>query len=64
MRERAEKVGAKLRLWSRVAAGTEVELTVPGRIAFQSHAPARQWLARFNPRPIPHEGKKSGSKQQ
>jgi signal transduction histidine kinase len=64
MRERAEKVGAKLRLWSRVAAGTEVELTVPGRIAFQSHAPARQWLARFNPRPIPHEGKKSGSKKQ
>ena len=34
MRERAERIGARLRILSRVALGTEVELCVPGRIAF------------------------------
>ncbi len=34
MRERSERIGAKLRIWSRHAAGTEVELSVPGRVAF------------------------------
>ena len=34
MRERSEKIGAKLRIWSRHMAGTEVELSVPGRVAF------------------------------
>jgi signal transduction histidine kinase len=34
MRERAEKIGARLRLLSATGAGTEVELTVPGRVAF------------------------------
>ena len=36
MYERAEKVGARLRVWSRAAAGTEVELSVPNSIAFES----------------------------
>ena len=35
MPERAEQIGARLRLWSDVALGTEVELRVPGRVAFQ-----------------------------
>ena len=35
MRERAERIGARLRLWSSVALGTEVELCVPGRVAFE-----------------------------
>jgi signal transduction histidine kinase len=35
MRERAERIGARLRVLSRVALGTEVELCVPGRIAFE-----------------------------
>jgi nitrate/nitrite-specific signal transduction histidine kinase len=35
MRERAERIGARLRLSSQVALGTEVELRVPGSIAFQ-----------------------------
>ena len=35
MRERADRIGAQLRLWSRVALGTEVELCVPGWIAFE-----------------------------
>jgi signal transduction histidine kinase len=36
MRERAERIGARLRFWSRVALGTEIELCVPGRAAFES----------------------------
>jgi signal transduction histidine kinase len=35
MRERADRMGAQLRLWSRVALGTEVELCVPAWIAFE-----------------------------
>ena len=34
MRERAEKMGARFRLWNRSGAGTEVEVTVPGAIAY------------------------------
>jgi signal transduction histidine kinase len=34
MRDRAERIGARLRLLSGVALGTEVELCVPGRYAF------------------------------
>jgi signal transduction histidine kinase len=36
MRVLAEGIGAKFKLLSRVAAGTEVELSVPGHIAFAS----------------------------
>jgi signal transduction histidine kinase len=36
MRERAEQIGARLRLWSRVALGTELELRVPGRVAYEA----------------------------
>jgi len=36
MRERAEKIGAVLRIWSRKNAGTEVELSVPARSALQA----------------------------
>ena len=35
MRERAESIGARLRVWSRENAGTEVELVIPGHIAFE-----------------------------
>lgn len=34
MRERATKVGAQFRIWSRAAKGTEIELIVPSRIAY------------------------------
>jgi len=37
MRERAERIGARLRVFSSAAAGTEVELSVPGRVAFEDH---------------------------
>jgi signal transduction histidine kinase len=35
MRERADRIGARLRVLSRIALGTEVELCVPGRVAFE-----------------------------
>ncbi len=34
MRERADRIGARLRISSRVALGTEVELWVPEQLAF------------------------------
>jgi signal transduction histidine kinase len=34
MRERAEQIGARLDIWSEVGAGTEVELRVPGSVAY------------------------------
>jgi ligand-binding sensor domain-containing protein/signal transduction histidine kinase len=37
MRERAQRIGAQLAVWSEVGAGTEVELTVPGAIAYERH---------------------------
>lgn len=47
MRERAKRIGATFRVLSREGAGTEVDLWVPGHIAFQS--PARDgpasWFA-------------------
>jgi nitrate/nitrite-specific signal transduction histidine kinase len=36
MRERADRIGARLHVMSSAFAGTEVELSVPGSVAFQS----------------------------
>ena len=36
VRERAKRIGARLRLWSEPGAGTESELTVPARIAYRT----------------------------
>ncbi len=38
MRERAKGIGGKLEVWSEHGAGTEIELTVPASIAYQSYA--------------------------
>jgi ligand-binding sensor domain-containing protein/signal transduction histidine kinase len=38
MRERAERIGCRLSVWSSSSAGTEVELSVPGHVAFLSEA--------------------------
>ncbi|PWU07850.1 MAG: hypothetical protein C5B51_08995 [Terriglobia bacterium] len=48
MRERAEQIGGRFHVYSSAAAGTEVELTVPGHVAFQSGSrrPSR-WYARW-----------------
>jgi signal transduction histidine kinase/ligand-binding sensor domain-containing protein len=34
MRERAERIGGQLNIWSQQAGGTEVDLTVPGKVAY------------------------------
>jgi nitrate/nitrite-specific signal transduction histidine kinase len=39
IRERSKRIGADLRLRSRMGAGTEVDLTVPGSIAFENSSP-------------------------
>jgi ligand-binding sensor domain-containing protein/signal transduction histidine kinase len=46
MRERARAIGAKFKVWSRPAGGTEVELSVPGHVAFPSQPSERRlrWL--------------------
>ena len=47
MRERAERIGAKLKVLSRPAGGTEVELSVPNDVAFRSYSRDRfGWVAR------------------
>jgi signal transduction histidine kinase len=40
MREGAERIDARLRIWSRVAAGTELEVSVPSYIAFEPQSPS------------------------
>lgn len=66
MRERAERIGARLDVRSSAAAGTEVELSIPSQVAFQIQSSNRlpRWLARLfaaknrnNHRPV-NEGKK------
>jgi signal transduction histidine kinase len=42
MRGRADEIGARLHVWSRITNGTEVELSVPGHIAFQSRSSNRR----------------------
>ena len=45
MRERADRIGARLQLFSGGSAGTEVELSVPGRVAFQDQPNGRpRWF--------------------
>jgi signal transduction histidine kinase len=46
MHERAGRIGARLKVMSRAGAGTEVELRLPGDIAFESISPASssKWL--------------------
>lgn len=52
MKERAEKIGAKLKVYSRTGGGgTEVELIVPGRVAFEAEKSVSNgsWLNKFFP---------------
>jgi signal transduction histidine kinase len=52
MRERADRIGAKLHVFSSATAGTEVELSVPGHIAFQGQSSngVFGWLSKLDPR--------------
>jgi signal transduction histidine kinase len=48
MRERAEIVGGRLEVWSRLDSGTQIELTIPGAIAYGVSA-RRWWFSRVLP---------------
>jgi len=41
MRERAKAIGGQLEVWSEHGAGTEIELTVPGSVAYQARTGRR-----------------------
>jgi len=43
VRERAKRIGARLKLWSEPGAGTEAELTVPARIAYGTVHRREEW---------------------
>ena len=42
MRERAERIGAQLQLFSSATGGTEIVLNVPGHLAFEDHRNGRR----------------------
>ena len=48
MKERTQRIGGRLRVLSHSAAGTEIELSVPGQMTFAFPAEARsvRWLSR------------------
>ncbi len=49
MRERAKRIGGQLDVWSRLGAGTEIELSIPGSIAYEtSTAGAVSWFRKNN----------------
>ncbi|HEY6404360.1 MAG TPA: histidine kinase [Blastocatellia bacterium] len=52
LHERAEGIGARLKVRAHATEGTEVELSVPGRVAYLNQSPGRpqKWLARLWPR--------------
>ena len=43
MRERAQRIGARLNFWSELGAGAEVELTVPASMAYQKRDDGRRF---------------------
>jgi signal transduction histidine kinase/ligand-binding sensor domain-containing protein len=49
MRERAEKIGGRLNIWSREAGGTEIRLCIPNQIAFENYHSTHlwKWIAGF-----------------
>ena len=45
MRERADRIGARFHVFSNVKAGTEIELSIPGNIAFVDQSPGKlRWF--------------------
>jgi signal transduction histidine kinase len=45
MRERAKKIGAKLKIWSRTGKGTEIDLSIPASLAYSPSPPRSRWWA-------------------
>lgn len=65
MRERAERIGGKLKVLSMASAGTEIHLSVPSRLAFDSEFSSRQslWFSRLYSRKEPEDGAPTVRKQ-
>ena len=65
MRERAERIGGKLRVLSMASAGTEIHLSVPSRIACEPEFSSRQsqWFSRLYSRKAPEEKAQIAGKQ-
>jgi ligand-binding sensor domain-containing protein/signal transduction histidine kinase len=57
MRERAEKIGGRLEMLSGVDAGTEIELSVPGALAYKDGSSGKFW--KWLPRWYPARGRKN-----
>ena len=66
MRERAERIGGRLKVSSRANAGTVVRLWIPGKLAFEAAAPNAfwSWLTRLYPWRSERIVAKSGEKPQ
>jgi signal transduction histidine kinase/ligand-binding sensor domain-containing protein len=43
MRERTQKIGGQLKIWSRTGAGTEIEVSVPAAIAYPLNGKKSRW---------------------
>jgi ligand-binding sensor domain-containing protein/signal transduction histidine kinase len=50
MHERAQRMGGRLKIWSEPGAGTEAELTVPARIAYEKFSTNNGWWTRLGRR--------------
>src|SRR5208283_4534316 len=50
MYERAKRMGGSLKIWSEPGAGTEAELTLPARIAYEKFYMSNGWWARLGRR--------------
>jgi len=67
MRERADRIGARLHVFSSATAGTEIELSIPSHVAFQDHAewglrwPGRRRTPRSNSGNRPDEKNEEGT---
>lgn len=65
MRERTEKIGAKLRVLTRPTAGTEIELSVPSNVVYLRRNADRpvKWFSRQRPRDEDGAGSRIGSER-
>lgn len=60
MRERADRIGAQLHVMSSASAGTEIELSVPGNVAFQKRSGRKLAWSGRQVRQAPRPGSKTG----
>ena len=65
MRERAERIGGKLKVLSMASAGTEIHLAVPSRLAYETEFSARQnlWFSRLYSRKAAEDKSQSVPRQ-